>query len=103
MTSTRLNILNFILKWTTRPILSRISSKNPGRVRQLLDKPLEWGLRPARSAAISEGEIVGVSLLHIENGNCRNGTLFYLHGGAYVFGLRAPIAGWWPIFVGCVA
>jgi len=86
--SGRLKFLNFILKWTVRPVLSRVSSKNPARLRPWLDKPLEWVFRPRRGVQISEAKIsnLDVPVMYIENGESPNGTLLYLHGGAYVFG-----------------
>ncbi len=86
--SVRLRILNFFLKWTFRPILNRVSSKNPAKLRPWLDKPFIWGLRPAKSAEITYGRLSGldVPVLKIKNGKTGNGTLFYLHGGAYIFG-----------------
>ncbi|MCF6304127.1 MAG: alpha/beta hydrolase [Rhodobacteraceae bacterium] len=84
--STRLKILNFLLKWALHPILSRVDPKNPAKLRKWLDKPLEWRFRPLRGSTVIEAEMRGVNVLHINADKHNNGTLLYLHGGAYVFG-----------------
>ncbi len=86
--SVRLNIFNFLLKWTLRPVLNRVNTNNPARLRPWLNKSLEWGLRPARGVKIKATRMsaLDVSVLQIENGNSDNGTMLYLHGGAYIFG-----------------
>ncbi len=84
--STRLNLLNFFLKWILHPVLSRVDPKNPAKLRKWLDKPLEWRFRPPRGTVVVKGEIGGVNVLHIDADKHNNGTLLYLHGGAYIFG-----------------
>ncbi len=84
--STQLNILNFFLKRGLHPILSRVNPKNPAKLRAWLDKPLEWRFRPKRGSVVVKGKMRGVNVLHIDADRHDNGTLLYLHGGAYVFG-----------------
>lgn len=86
--SLRLGILNFFLKWTVRPVLNVVKPNNPAKLRPWLDKPLEWGFRPTKAAVILADQMSGmnVPVLRIKNGDDSNGTLLYLHGGAYIFG-----------------
>ena len=69
-------------------MLSRVTPDNPAKMRKWLDRPLELMLRPARGAVVSDDHMSDshVPVLRIENGDSSNGTLLYLHGGAYIFG-----------------
>lgn len=84
--SARLSILNFLLRNIERRALTRI--KEPHKIRRRMELQTKLFFRPKRSTAMSREALAhgenSVSALKIGRGD--QGTLLYLHGGAYIFG-----------------
>ena len=84
--SLRLSIVNFLLRNIEKRALSK--AVDPIRIRRRMELQTRLFFRPKRGTPISR-EALGhgqssVSALKIGSGN--QGTLLYLHGGAYIFG-----------------
>ena len=84
--STRLSVINFLLRHVERRALSRI--KEPTKIRRRMELQTKLFFRPKRGTLISREALAhgdsSVSALKIGKGD--RGTLLYLHGGAYIFG-----------------
>ena len=84
--STRLSVINFLLRHVERRALSRI--KEPTKIRHRMELQTKLFFRPKRGTLISREALAhgdsSVSALKIGKGD--RGTLLYLHGGAYIFG-----------------
>jgi acetyl esterase/lipase len=84
--SARLALANFLLRNIERRALARI--KEPSRIRRRMALQTRLFFRPRRGTPISREALAygqaSVSALKIGKGD--QGTLLYLHGGAYIFG-----------------
>ncbi len=84
--SARLPLTNFLLRNVERRALARI--KEPTKIRRRMELQTKLFFRPPRGTPISRETLAhgtsSVSALKIGRGD--QGTLLYLHGGAYIFG-----------------
>jgi len=84
--SIRLTLTNFLLRNIERRALARI--KEPTKIRRRMELQTRLFFRPKRGTPITREALAhgqsSVSALKIGNGS--QGTLLYLHGGAYIFG-----------------
>ncbi len=84
--STRLALANFLLRYIERRALARI--KDPAKIRRRMERQTRLLFRAPRKTLISREALAhgqaSVSALKIGCGD--QGTLLYLHGGAYIFG-----------------
>lgn len=84
--SARLTLTNFLLRHGERRALARI--KEPAKIRRRMELQTRLFFRPKRGTPITREALAhgqsSVSALKIGNGT--QGTLLYLHGGAYIFG-----------------
>lgn len=84
--SIRLGLINFLLRNFERRALAR--HKEPSKIRRRMELQTRLFFRPKRGTPITREALAhgqaSVSALKIGNGD--QGTLLYLHGGAYIFG-----------------
>ncbi len=84
--SIRLALTNFFLRHVERRALARI--KDPVKIRRRMELQTQIFFRPKRGTPISREALAhgqsSVSALKIGNGD--QGTLLYLHGGAFIYG-----------------
>jgi len=84
--SARLSLINFLLRRFERESLA--CTKEPVKIRRRMALQTKLFFRPARGTPISREALAhgqtSVSALKIGRGD--QGTLLYLHGGAYIFG-----------------